>query len=76
MTLKEISKEYRRSALLLENRIKELEEQAAQSDAGTASRLRGRIEALRKMHRDTVELAAFTEHYHDKGYHSNVRIKA
>ena len=72
MTLAQLSVEYRSQAALLKTRIEELEGRcrASRSKQERLS-LERRIRILSSMHRDAKELAALTEHYYDRGYHSN-----
>lgn len=72
MTLLELSAEYRSHAAVLKTRIEELEQQRRYS-RGKEERLalERRIRLLTSMYRDAKELAALTEHYYDRGYHSN-----
>ena len=76
MTLAQLSVEYRSQAALLKTRIEELEERcrASRSKQERLS-LERRIRILNSMYRDARELAALTEHYYDRGYHSNERYK-
>lgn len=76
MTLKEIAAEYRKNEEMLAERIEQLEarRKATRNDSERRS-LDGRLRILRSMHRDVKEIAAFTEHYHKKGYHSNAKYK-
>ena len=76
MTLAQLSVEYRSQAAILKTRIEELEARcrASRSKPERLS-LERRIRILSSMYRDTKELAALTEHYYDRGYHSNERYK-
>jgi hypothetical protein len=72
MTLAQLSVEYRAQAALLKTRIDELEQQYRRSRSKPERlSLERRIRILSSMHRDAKELAALTEHYYDRGYHSN-----
>lgn len=72
MTLSELSVEYRSHAAVLKTRINELEQQLRRSRSKPERlALERRIRLLSGMYRDAKELAALTEHYYDRGYHSN-----
>ena len=72
MTLAELSVEYRSHAAVLKTRISELEEQLRHIRRKPERlALERRIRLLTSMYRDAKELAALTEHYYDRGYHSN-----
>lgn len=74
MTLLELSAEYRSHALVLEERVVQLQGQlAACREKRERQALERRIHLLRSMLRDTRELANLTEHYYDRGYHRNER---
>ena len=76
MTLAQLSVEYRSQAALLKTRIDELEERCRRSRSKPERlSLERRIRILSSMYRDAKELAALTEHYYDRGYHSNERYK-
>lgn len=76
MTLAELSVEYRHHAAVLKTRIDELEQRRrASRSKQERAQLERRIRLLSAMHRDAKELAALTEHYYDRGYHSNERYK-
>jgi hypothetical protein len=76
MTLMELSAQYRSQAELLRGRIEQLQRRYARSRSKKERlELEGRIRLLTSMHRDTVDVAALTEHYYDRGYHSNERYK-
>ena len=76
MTLKEIGKEYRKSEKLIDTRIRQLQkERSLSKDPAQCRSLDLRIKLLGSMYRDAKELAAFCEHYYEKGYHSNERYK-
>lgn len=77
MTLKEIGREYRKSVKLIDTRIRQLQkEKSAAKDPAQSSGLELRIKLLDSMRREANELAAFCEHYYEKGYHSNELYKA
>lgn len=72
MTLAQLSVEYRSHAAVLKKRIEELEQQYRRSRSKPERiNLERRIRLLKAMYRDAKELAALTEHYYDRGYHSN-----
>jgi len=72
MTLAQLSVEYRSHAAVLKTRIDELEQQYKRSRSKSERlALERRIRLLSGMYRDAKELAALTEHYYDRGYHSN-----
>lgn len=76
MTLMEMSAQYRSQAETLRGRIDQLRRRYAKSRSKQERlELERRIRLLTSMHRDTVEVAALTEHYYDRGYHSNERYK-
>ena len=69
MTLKELSVEYRRSAKLLAERIKELNRRLEHiKDEAERSQLEYRIYMLKQMERTTRDIAVLTERYYDRGY--------
>ena len=76
MTLAQLSVEYRSHAAVLKTRIEELKQEyrLCRSKPERLS-LERRIRILSSMYRDARELAALTEHYYDRGYHSNERYK-
>ena len=76
MTLAQLSVEYRSQAALLKTRIEDLERRcrASRSKQERLS-LERRIRILSSMYRDARELAALTEHYYARGYHSNEHYK-
>ena len=72
MTLAQLSAEYRSQAALLKTRIDELEQRHRRCRGKhERQQLERRIRLLSAMYRDAKELAALTEHYYDRGYHSN-----
>ncbi len=66
MTLAELSKEYRKSALMLRRRIDELEEQRRHAGDTEAFRLGERISALRTMSYEAACAASALENYYDR----------
>ena len=76
MTLLELSAEYRAHAAALKGRIEQLRPQLEQTRSTQERKeLERRIHMLSSMQREAMELAALTEHYYDRGYHSNARYK-
>ena len=76
MTLLELSAEYRAHAAVLKGRISLLEEKRREPRSRAEKKeLDRRIQMLCSMQREAMELAALTEHYYDRGYHSNARYK-
>ena len=75
MTMTELAKEYRQSALLLKNRIAELKKLLAKGNLCEMDkfRLRGRIDTLSSMERDMNEIAVVLEKYYDRRYKRNGR---
>ena len=72
MTLAQLSAEYRSHAAVLKTRITQLEQRRqASRTKQERQELDRRIRLLTAMYRDAKELAALTEHYYDRGYHSN-----
>ena len=71
MILKELANEYRESAAMLTERIKELTEAAAAEDICEMERmrLRRRLGALKTMYYDTLKTAKYLE-----GYYGEVSI--
>jgi hypothetical protein len=74
--MKDLAIEYRESAALLKGRIDELSELLHLTGLGEMEkfRLRGRIETLQAIYRETNEIAVFMERYYDGGYRKNVRL--
>jgi len=66
MLLKELANEYRESAAMLTERMKELKEQIADKNICEMERmrLRRRVDMLRTMYYDTVKLAKYMEGYY------------
>lgn len=76
MKMAELAQEYRKSAMQLKDRIRQLQrEQKQTKDPEQIGRLEGRIELLKSMYRDTRLTAALCEHYYERGYHSNKKYK-
>jgi hypothetical protein len=76
MTLAQLSVDYRSHAAILKTRIEESEgEYRLCRCKPERQALERRIRLLSSMYRDARELAALTEHYYDRGYHSNERYK-
>ena len=75
MTMIELAKEYRESGQLLKNRILELRYKLKTEDLCEMEkfRLRGRIDALKKMERDVNEIAVVLERYYERGRKKNGR---
>ena len=72
MTLKELSREYHRSAELLALRIAQLQRAYRESrDPEERWHLRRRVQELKPMLTQTRELAELTEHYYDRGFWRN-----
>ena len=72
MTLAQLSVEYRSHAAILKTRIEELKQEYRLCRSKPERQaLERRIRLLSSMYRDAKELAALTEHYYDRGYHSN-----
>lgn len=75
MRLIDLSAEYRESARLISERIKEL--QAAfredKENLPDSFQIKLRIEALQAMYRETCEVAVLLEKYYDKEYRRNAR---
>ena len=72
MTLREMSADYRRQALALKQRIRQLRAQLREeSDPDAAFRLRRRILDLEPLYRQAAELAELTAHYYERGYYRN-----
>lgn len=75
MTMNELAREYRQSALLLKTRIAELKHQLAVTKMCEMDkfRLRGRIDTLAKMEREMNEIAVVLERYYDRRFKRNGR---
>ncbi len=69
MTLAEMSRDYRESARLLQDRLRLLRQMLAQADDPEEIwHLRRRIAELTPMLTQMNELAELTEHYYERGY--------
>ncbi len=69
LTLAELSLEYRKSAKLLQARLRIIRRALQQErDPGEIFRLRRRISELEPLLTQTNELAELTAHYYEKGY--------
>ena len=74
MLLSELSAEYEKSAVLVEERLRQLREQLRQSgDETERERLRRRILELRPLLQQCRELHRLTAHYYDRSYHHDER---
>ncbi len=75
MTMNELAREYRQSALLLKTRIAELRHQLLTKNLCEMDkfRLRGRIDTLSKMEREMNEIAVVLERYYDRRFKRNGR---
>ncbi len=72
MTLKEISRGYRESAVPLRARLRQLRQALEKAeDPEEIWHLKRRIGELTPMLTQVNELAELTEHYYDKGYYRN-----
>ena len=72
MTLRELSKEYRRAAVPLRCRLAQLRRQVKQTkDPEEIWHLKRRIAALTPMLTEMNELAELTERYYERGYYRN-----
>lgn len=72
MTLQHISVQYRESAQLLQNRLKQLRQMAQRTeDPETLWHIQRRIGELTPMLTQMNELAELTEHYYERGYYRN-----
>jgi hypothetical protein len=69
MTLREMSREYEKSAALLRARLRQLrQELAVAEDAEDIWHLKRRIAELTPMLTQMNELAELTAHYYERGY--------
>ena len=69
MTLREMSREYEKSAALLRGRLRQLrQELAVAEDAEDIWHLKRRIAELTPMLTQMNELAELTAHYYERGY--------
>ena len=76
MKLEEIAVEYRYSAQLLEERIRQLKrELSGTQDRLERIRLEARIELLTAMFRETRDVAVVCERYYERGYCRNAKYK-
>lgn len=72
MTLKEMSRDYEASAVLLRNRLRLLRlELASAQDPEEIWHLKRRIAELTPMLTQMNELADLTAHYYERGYYRN-----
>ena len=72
MTLKEMSRDYEASAVLLRNRLRLLRQSlAATDDPDEIWHLKRRIAELTPMLTQMNELADLTAHYYERGYYRN-----
>lgn len=72
MTLKQMSREYEASAVLLRKRLRQLrQELAATADKDEIWHLQRRIAVLTPMLTQMNELADLTAHYYERGYYRN-----
>lgn len=76
MKLEEIAVDYRHSARLLEERIRQLKrELSGTQDRLERIRLEARIEMLTAMFRETRDVAVVCERYYERGYCRNGKYK-
>lgn len=76
MKLEEIAVDYRRSAQLLEGRIRQLKgELPGVQDRLERIQLEARIELLTAMFRETRDVAVVCERYYERGYCRNAKYK-
>lgn len=66
MTLAQMAVSYRRSARLLQERIRELKEAEKTAETEEKSRLERRVKDLSTLYRETRETAWLLEHYYDR----------
>lgn len=71
MTLRELSKEYKRNEEALRQRVKELQGALPSLDREERSRAEDRLRILTAMQREARELGALCERYYDRGYRRN-----
>ncbi len=70
MTMEELSREYRASAALLSNRLRQLRgELEAAEDPEVKWHIRHRIHVLTPMLTQMYDLAELTERYYERGYY-------
>ena len=76
MTLRELSEEYRRTAVPVRRRLKELR-QAEKHETDPEKRfwLKRRMLALGQALAQLNELAELCEHYYDRGYYRNEKYR-
>ena len=76
MTMRELSGQYRSSAVLLRQRLKELRLQQKQTtDAQALFWIGRRMAVLTQMLQQANELAELTEHYYERGYWRNEKYR-
>lgn len=76
MKLEEMAVDYRHSARLLEERIRQLKrEWTGTQDRLERIRLEARIEMLTAMFRETRDVAVVCERYYERGYCVNAKYK-
>jgi len=75
MTMKQLSVEYRKSAELLKQRIRELTSlMTADNLSGSEKALiQSRLATLNSMLTDTLAIAVLTERYYERGYRRSAR---
>lgn len=74
MTLMELSVEYRAHARAMDERVSLLRQRLERTkNDRERTQLADRIRMLNTMVREARELAAYCEHYYERGYHLNVR---
>lgn len=76
MKLKELAVSYRESAQWLAGRIRQLKGELEQAEDPLVQRdLRGRIEVLLAMYRETRDVAVVCERYYERGYCRDAKYK-
>ena len=76
MKLKELAVSYRESAQWLAGRIRQLKGELEQEeDPLVQNKLRGRIEILLAMYRETRDVAVVCERYYERGYCRDAKYK-
>ena len=76
LKLKELAVSYRESAQWLAERIRQLKRELEQvEDPLVQNNLRGRIEILWAMYRETRDVAVVCERYYERGYCRNAKYK-
>jgi len=75
MTMKQMSAEYRRSAELLKQRIRELAPLVSDDGLSETEKalIRSRLVMLNSMLTDTLAIAVLTERYYERGYRRSAR---